>query len=274
MRDLPPAAERAAGPLPLKSLLGSQHEGAALHSPIRGNHDCGFRSDLATLKRGTLPARATSEPSLSNSRLVPLIAPWLAFWYRLRSSRPARGTILLAASLAVTLAAVWPAAAAPYQFTSAEGSYSLAFPAGPQEEINESETARSVLNALNHDNGYFAVVHVDHKFDPKPTDELEGNINKFTQQFNAPTQTRKKRKFTRAAGDQLPAEEFTFENEELKGKGIVIVDGRRTYMITAFALKPHDRQAAIDRFMKSFKLKVAPVAQPQPQKLVKGKAKP
>ena len=52
-------------------------------------------------------------------------------------------------------------AAAPHQFTSADGGYSVTFPAAPQEQMNEDERARTVLNALNYDNGYFAVVHVD-----------------------------------------------------------------------------------------------------------------
>jgi hypothetical protein len=190
---------------------------------------------------------------------------------RRRPAAPTAGRLawrLLGAGLrilALVLALVLPlpALAAPYQLTSADGGYSITFPAGPQEQVNEDANARTVLNALNYDNGYYAVVHVDNKLDLKLNDELEGNINKFTEQFHAPTQLRRKKKVVRAPGEELPAEEFTFESDELVGKGIVIVAGRRTYMIAAFGLKPHDRKAAVDRFVKSFKFKIAaPIGKP------------
>ena len=117
------------------------------------------------------------------------------------------------------------------------------------------------------------MVHVDHKFDLKIDDELEGNINVFTKQINAPTQSRKKRKFVKGPGEQLPAEEFTFESSELVGKGIVIVEGRRVYMVAAFGSKPHDRKAAVDRFMKSFKFQAPDKKNQDPPKVAKTKAK-
>ena len=174
---------------------------------------------------------------------------------------------------AAALLATCNVAVAVYRFTSVEGGYSVAFPAAPQEQIDEDANARKVLSALNHDNGYYAVVHVDHKFDLNTDDELEGNVTVFTKQINAPTQLRKKRKFTKGPGEQLPAEEFTFESSELVGKGIVIVEGRRVYMVTAFGTKPHDRKAAVDRFMKSFKFKGPEKKEKAPQKEVKSKPK-
>jgi hypothetical protein len=167
-----------------------------------------------------------------------------------------------------------PLAAAPYQFTASDGSYSVSFPAAPQEQVNEDEAARWVSNAVNHDNGYYAVVHVDNKVDHELDDELEDNVTKAAKQFNASTQLRKKLKITRGPGDQLPAEEFTFENPELTGRGLVIVDGRRTYMVLALGIKPHDHKAAVDRFIKSFKFKVAAPAGPNAAKIAKGKTKP
>ena len=176
------------------------------------------------------------------------------------------------AALLVLIAAL-AAAAAPYKFASAEGGYSVSFPAAPQEQVNEDDNARTVLNALNHDHGYYAVVHVDNKFDLKLNDELEGNINKFTEQFNAPTQLRRKKKIARGPGDELPAEEFTFESGELLGKGFVIVEGRRTYMIAAFAIKPNDRKAAVDRFINSFRLKASAPSKDKAGKLAKDRSK-
>jgi hypothetical protein len=163
----------------------------------------------------------------------------------------------LAIGLALLLPAS-PAIAKPYQFTSEEAGYSITFPAQPQEEASQENNARTVLNAVNHDEGYYAIVHVDHSYDLSADDELDGNISKFTQKIGAPTQLRKKRKFAKAPSVQLPAEEFTFESTALVGKGIVVVDGRRTYMIVAFATKPHNRKAAVDRFVASFKFKTPP----------------
>jgi hypothetical protein len=179
----------------------------------------------------------------------------------------------LAIGLAL-LAAVPQAVAKPFQFTSEEAGYSITFPAQPQQEKSQENNARTVLNAVNHDEGYYAVVHVDHPYDLSADDELEGNISKFTQKIGAPTQMRKKRKFAKAPGEQLPAEEFTFESTALVGKGIVVVDGRRTYMVVAFATKPHNRKATIDRFVASFKFKAPPKPKDAAPKVVtKGKAK-
>jgi hypothetical protein len=211
-------------------------------------------ADLPWLRPGAAPTAPSARPLQACCKFV------------LRVQRMLAPAVLIAA---LVLLAPSPQAA-PYHFTSVDGGYSVTFPAGPQEQVNEDEHARTVLNALNFDNGYFAVIHVDNKVDLKLNDELEGNINKFSEQFNAPTQLRRKMKVARAPGDELPAEEFTFDSEELVGKGIVIVAGRRTYMVAAFALKPHDRRAAVDRFVKSFKFKTAAAG----GKPVKAKTKP
>ena len=160
-----------------------------------------------------------------------------------------------------------PVIGAPYQFTSEEAGYSITFPAQPKQETAEESNARTVLNAVNHDEAYYAVVHVDHAYDVSANDELDGNIAKFTKQIGAPTQLRRKRKFAKTPSEQLPAEEFTFESAELVGKGIVMVDGRRTYMVVAFATKPHNRKAVVDRYVASFKFKApakskVPIAKP------------
>jgi hypothetical protein len=216
-------------------------------------------ADRAVL-RNTLP-----RGKWRKKRVLPLVRPQIAERVPMQDQRCLLPPI---AALLVFVAAL-AAAATPYKFTSAEGGYSVSFPAAPQEQVNEDNNARTVLNALNYDNGYFAVVHVDNKFDLKLNDELEGNINKFTEQFNAPAQLRRKKKIARGPGDELPAEEFTFESEELLGKGIVIVEGRRTYMVAAFAIKPNDRKAAVDRFINSFKLKASAPRKGKAGKLAK-----
>jgi hypothetical protein len=177
--------------------------------------------------------------------------------------------------MAALAVAASPLMAAPHQFSSSDGGYAVTFPAAPKEEITQEDNARTVLNALNHDNGYYAVVHVDHAFAVNTDDELEENITKFSKQIGAPTQLRRKRKFAKAPGEQLPAEEFTFESAEIVGKGIVVVEGQRTYMVVAFGVKPHNRKAAVDRFLASFKFKAPPKAKDKkaPEVVEKSKAK-
>jgi hypothetical protein len=131
-----------------------------------------------------------------------------------RCGRSAVGVVLSIALLVAASAVM----AAPYLFTSTDGGYWVTFPSMPQEQITQENNARTVLNALNHDNGYYAVVHVDHPFAVTADDELEGNITKFTKQIGAPTQVRRKKKFSKKSGEQLPAEEFTFESPELVGE--------------------------------------------------------
>lgn len=174
---------------------------------------------------------------------------WVCFPQRRR-----RRALGVALSIGL-LASISVASAAPYQFSSADGGYSVTFPSLPEEQITNEGNARTVLNALNHDNAYYAVVHVDHAFAPNTDDELDDNITKFSKQIGAPTQLRRKKKFTKGPREQLPAEEFTFESPQLVGKGIVVVEGQRTYMAVAFATKPHDHKSAVDRFVASFKFK-------------------
>ena len=182
----------------------------------------------------------------------------------------------IAASVMLLVAAS-PVAAASYKFTSDEAGYSITFPEQPQQEVTEENNAHTVLNAVNHDEGYYAVVHVDHAYEVSADDELDGNITKFTQQIGAPAQLRRRKKFAKAPGDQLPAEDFIFESVALVGKGFVVVDGRRTYMVVAFSNKPHNRKAAVDRFVASFKFKTAAKAKdikPSPDAKAKPKAIP
>ncbi len=182
----------------------------------------------------------------------------------------------IAASFMLLVAAS-PVAAAPYKFTSDEAGYSITFPEQPQQEVSEENNAHTVLNAVNHDEGYYAVVHVEHAYDVGADEELDGNITKFTQQIGAPAQLRRRKKFAKTPGELLPAEEFTFESVALVGKGIVVVDGRRTFMIVAFANKPHKRTSAVDRFVASFKFKTAAKpkgVKPPPVAVAKPKPKP
>jgi len=59
--------------------------------------------------------------------------------------------------------------------------------------------------------------------------------------------------FTR--GDKpLLAKQFTYESDRMTGRGIVVVEGLSSYLAAASALKPASREAAVNAFLRSFKL--------------------
>jgi hypothetical protein len=95
---------------------------------------------------------------------------------------------------------------------------------------------------------------------------LEGLIKGFfVQGMHGAITSLKKTQYTKAPGDQLRAIEFTFQRDALVGKGsqigalvgkgMIVGDGIRAYMVFAYSNGPHDRRAAVERFLQSFRLK-------------------
>lgn len=173
--------------------------------------------------------------------------------------------IVRAGLVAAALIAACSVGVAVYAFTSTEGGYTVAFPAKPSESVEIEGNARTVVNTLTHDNVGYAVAHVDYDVDIKDDQEFDANLANIAKPFAASVKSRKRLKITRGPGDQLPAEEFVFEGDTVSGRGLTILDGRRAYTAAAFGFKPHDRLAAVDKFMKSFKLKPKPKAKPKDQ---------
>ena len=177
--------------------------------------------------------------------------------------------------LAAVVIATCAVAVTVHAFTSKEGGYTVAFPAKPTESVEVEGNARTVLNTVTHDNVGYAVAHVDYEVDLKDDQEFDANLANIAKPFGASVTGRKRMKITRGPGDQLPAEEFVFESDSVAGKGLTILDGRRAYTAAAFGFKPHDRKAAVDRFMKSFKLKAkaTPKEKPKPKATTAAKTK-
>jgi hypothetical protein len=82
----------------------------------------------------------------------------------------------------------------------------------------------------------------------------QANAVNFADAVKAPVTSRRRTQFIAASGEKLRQLEFSCESDKLADKGIVIVSGRRSIMAAAFAFKPNDRRAAIDRFLPSFRL--------------------
>ena len=177
-------------------------------------------------------------------------------------SHPIRRSALLRCSrfaphamLAAVLLLLLPAAAAAQvPFTSTEGGYSISFPAEPRETVETKPEGKIFNYIVRQDNAAYGSSHVDYKSDLDVEQELQANAANFADAMQAPVTSRRRTEFTAPSGDKLPELEFTYESDKVAGRGIVVVSGRRSILVTALALKPNDRRAAIDRFLQSFKL--------------------
>jgi len=160
------------------------------------------------------------------------------------------------AALSVLAAALcWAAgASAEVPFTSPEGGYSVAFPAEPRETVETRPDGKIFSYMVRQNDAAYGTSHVEYKSDLDVEQELQANAVNFADALKAPVTSRRRTQVTSASGEKLPELEFAYESDKLAGKGFVIVSGRRSILVIAFAFKPNDRRAAIDQFLQSFKL--------------------
>jgi hypothetical protein len=160
------------------------------------------------------------------------------------------------AALAVLAVALcWAAgASAEMPFTSPEGGYSVSFPAEPRETVETRPDGKIFSYMVRQNDAAFGTSHVEYNSDLDVEQELQANAVNFADALKAPVTSRRRTQLTAASGEKLPELEFAYESDKLAGKGIVIVSGRRSILVTAFAFKPNDRRTAIDQFLQSLKL--------------------
>jgi hypothetical protein len=160
------------------------------------------------------------------------------------------------APFAILAAALLLAAGVSAQvpFTSSEGGYSVSFPAEPRESVETKPEGKISSYLVNQGDSAYGSSHVEYNSDLDVEQELQANAVNFADAVKAPVTSRRRGQITAASGEKLPELEFTYESDKLAGKGIVVVSGRRSILVTAFAFKPNDRRAAIDQFLQSFKL--------------------
>ena len=170
----------------------------------------------------------------------------------LSKAMPARAASV---RLAVLLAALlFPVAAlGETPFTSVQGGYSVSFPAEPRETVQAQPEGRIVSYLVREEDAVYGTSHVDYSSDIDVEQELQANAMNFAGALRAPLTSRHRAEFS-SSGAKLPELEFTYENDRVTGKGFVIVSGRRSILVTAFALKPNHHRAEIDGFLQSFKL--------------------
>jgi hypothetical protein len=138
-------------------------------------------------------------------------------------------------------------------YGSNEGDYSVNFPSPPKEDVQTSSNYRIVSHVVSEDNVIYIVAHGDFVVPPPPEQELDANIDNYVKELHAKVLSRGTLAIAR--GDKpLLAKQFTYEGDRLTGKGIVVVNGKSSYLAAASALKPYSREAKVNAFVNSFTL--------------------
>jgi hypothetical protein len=145
-------------------------------------------------------------------------------------------------------------ASAQVPFTSAEGGYSISFPAGPLETAATKPEGKIFSYTVRHDDAVYGSSHAEYNSELDIEQELQANAVNFADAVKAPLTARRRIQFTAASGEKLPELAFTYESDKLAGKGLAIASGPRSIMAAAFAFKPNDRRVATDQFLQPFKL--------------------
>jgi hypothetical protein len=160
------------------------------------------------------------------------------------------GSFALAAAL---LFAAGSAALSLDTYTSEAGSYSVVFPSPSQENIQTTPAYHIVVHVLREDNVIYVAGHSDYAEALDPELELNANIDNYVKQISARILSRGTLAIAR--GDKpLLAKQFTYESDQLIGRGIVVVEGKTSYIAAASAVKPNGREVAVNAFVNSFVL--------------------
>jgi hypothetical protein len=166
--------------------------------------------------------------------------------------RFATAPIVIAMLWALTLAPQPAWAASP--FSSPDGGYSAVFPVKPTEDIENNPSYRTVTELADDGITIWATGHTVYAHDIDTAAELRANAVNFAKEISGVLVAQKSISFSRGHDDKLSALEFTVDSNELQGKGLTVVDGRRVLLIIAVCRKPNDRHAEIDRFLKTLKI--------------------
>ncbi len=138
-------------------------------------------------------------------------------------------------------------------YGSVAGDYTVNFPIPPDEHVKPGSGFRVVTHVARDDNVIYVAANNDFEV-PVPADlEIDADIDNFVKEFSGSVTSRSPLAFAR--GDRnLPAKQFTYDSDRFNGKGIVVVDGRSSYLVIAAVIKPNNREAAMNAFVSSFKL--------------------
>ena len=102
-------------------------------------------------------------------------------------------------------------ASAQAPFTSAEGGYTISFPAAPKETVETKPEGKISSYIVRHDNGVYGTSHAEYKSDLDVEAELQANAVNFADAVKAPLTSRRRTQFSAASGERLPELEFTYK---------------------------------------------------------------
>jgi hypothetical protein len=138
-------------------------------------------------------------------------------------------------------------------YQSNEGGYSVNFPAPPQETRRDIGPNRIIAHAERNGDVVYVAAHGDFTVALKPEIEMNANIENYAREVHASVTARKPVSLHRG-GKTLPGIEFSYDGSKQAGKGIVVVDGRSSYLVAAGSVKPARHPAEVDAFVASFTL--------------------
>ena len=162
------------------------------------------------------------------------------------------GWFAVALSLASVIAAD---ASAQVPVSSAEGGYSIVFPAKPEQKNTEQPGVKMVTHAVRAGDNVFVLA--EGLFDANIPDAgamMDRDVADYIKAFNGRQTWGGTKDFVTSSGVSLPSRQFTFEAETLSGKGLVVVSGRRDIVIAAEKIRPNGTDEAVEKFLNSFKL--------------------
>lgn len=138
-------------------------------------------------------------------------------------------------------------------YSSNEGSYSVNFPALPQETVRNMGPNRLVAHAEREGDVVYVAAHGDFVEAIKPDVEMNANIDNYAREVHASVTARQPVSLQRGERT-LPGIAFSYDGERQAGKGIVVVDGTSSYLVAAGSVKPSRHPAEVDAFVGSFRL--------------------
>jgi hypothetical protein len=168
----------------------------------------------------------------------------------------------------LTVLAVSFVAAAPAAFTqsvdwtpfsSREFQFSVSFCGAPTKDEPSTDRNGEITATLNlfkavSENYMCFVALADYNIEPDVEQELKLNQTNFINAIKGTLGTSRRMDFMNR-GEKIPALTFTYElAPDLVGKAIVILRGKRVYMLVFQYRKTKDYAAAVQKFLDSFQI--------------------
>jgi len=165
--------------------------------------------------------------------------------------------------LAVSFLAPAPAAFAQNvswtPFTSREFQFSVSFCGAPTKDPASTDSKGAITATLNlfkavSENYMCFIALADYNIEPAVEQELKLNQTNFINAIKGTLGTSRRMDFMNR-GEKIPALTFTYEmSQGLVGKAIVILRGKRVYMLVFQYSKAKDYAGAVQKFLDSFQI--------------------